>query len=243
MEVNDDLSKKSVKQLTQEGNVWDFEFNHQGTHLAASISPENLIDHKYMFRKIYMVDIAGKKIKLVSENEGKLGNYAFSPDGRSFAYTASLNINDHATSQLYVNKLDENKVINHTPQDFKGHIKWANWKNNKEIIYYSGEGVYPKLNLFSLEKEKHSVILDSEKVGFVFQVPKFTNDFKHFVFEASTPIDPENIYYWNGKEKINQITDINPQLKDKTLTKQEVISYKARDGVTIEKIVDVSVGL
>lgn len=234
MSLNADLSTSKPLQLTQGENVWDFEFNRQGSHLAASISPKNLIDQKYMFRKIYMLSINGKTKKQVSENEGKLGNYVFSPDGKHLAYTASLNINDHAISQLFVNTLEDNGIRNLTPANFKGHIEWGNWKNNKELFYYSGEGVYPKLNVVNLKNKKHKVILDSEKAGFVFQKPQFTKDLKHFVFEASTITDPENIYYWNGKDEAQKITDINPQLKGKTLAKQELISYKARDGVTLE---------
>ncbi len=106
-------------------NVWDFEFNPQGTHIAASISPRNLIDQRYMFRRIHLIELSSGNMKKITENEGKLGNYVFSPDGKNLAYTSALNINDHAVSQVFVVSLENNMLTNLTPEKFKGHVTWA----------------------------------------------------------------------------------------------------------------------
>ena len=103
-------------------NVWDFEFNTQGTHIAASISPKNLIDQQYMFRRIHLINITSGDMNQISENQGKLGNYVFSPDGKNLAYTAALTINDHSVSQVYIVSLDDKMIINLTPDKFKGHV-------------------------------------------------------------------------------------------------------------------------
>lgn len=223
-----------TSQLTEGMSVWDFEFNSQGTHIAASISPKNLIDQQYMFRRIHLIDISSGNKKKVSENQGKLGNYVFSPDGKNLAYTAALNINDHAVSQVYIVSLDGNNVTNLTPEKFKGHVNWVSWKNNKQVLYYSEEGVYPKLNLVPLNGGEREVFLDAKQSGIIFSTPEYTDDFNQFVFTGSTPDDYVNIYTWNGKDEINRITDINPQLEDKLLGKQDLIRYKARDGQEIE---------
>jgi len=233
-ELDQDMNYKSTRQLTENVNVWDFEFNRQGTYIAAGISPKNLIDQRYMFKRIHLIDLLSGNMEKISENEGKLGNYAFSPDGRHLAYTASLNINDHAVSQVFVLGLKERKLNNLTPEKFRGHISWAGWKDNENLVYFSGEGVYPKLSLVPVKGGKRKIILDSEKSGIIFSTPEYTADFSHFVFTGSTPADPGNIYYWDGKRDPGRITDINPQLRDKTLGVQEVIRYNARDGQEIE---------
>ena len=156
-EFDQNMVPKATRQLTEDVNVWDFEFNRQGTYIAAGISPKNLIDQRYMFKRIHLIDILSGDMKKISENEGKLGNYAFSPDGRHLAYTASLNINDHAVSQVFVLGLEERKIKNLTPEKFRGHINWVGWKNNKNLVYFSGEGVYPKLNLVPLKGGKRKV--------------------------------------------------------------------------------------
>jgi len=230
------------RQLTEGMNVWDFEFNAQGTEIAASISPKNLIDQQFMFRRIHLIDIGSGNMKKISENPGKLGNYAFSPDGKNLVYAAALTINDHAVSQVYNVSLDDGNITNLTPEKFRGHVTWVNWKNNKQVFYFSEEGVYPKLNLVPVKGGDREIMLDAAESGIIFDTPVFNDNFNLFVFTGSTRDDPENIYTWNGKEKINRITDINPQLEDKLLGKQELIRYKARDGQEIEGLLINPVG-
>ena len=231
-----------TRQITEGMNVWDFEYNPQGTHIAASISPKNLIDQQYMFRRLNLIDITSGDMSQVSENQGKLGNYVFSPDGKNLAYAAALTINDHAVSQVYIVSLEDKMLTNLTPEKFKGHVTWVNWKNNKQVFYFSEEGVYPKLNFVSLKGGKGEVLLDASESGIIFDTPEFNDDFNQFVFTGSTPDDYVNIYTWNGKDEINRITDINPQLEDKVLGKQEVIQYNARDGQEIEGLLMYPVG-
>jgi dipeptidyl aminopeptidase/acylaminoacyl peptidase len=223
-------------QLTENENVWDFEFNHRGTQIAASISPKNLIDHRYMFRRIYLIDIETGIKKKVSRNEGKLGSYAFSPDDQELVYTAALNINDHQVSQLYVTQLSTGKVRHLTPPDFNGHVSWADWKDNDEILFYSGEGVWSKLSIIPSEGGQREMILDAAHSGIEFGTPVFSDDFGIFVFSGSTSTDPVNIYTWDGKGALNQRTDINSDLEGVQLGKQEIFKFEARDGQEIEGI-------
>ena len=171
-----------------------------------------------------------------------MGNFVFSPNDKNLSYAAALNINDHAVSQVYTIDLEKQVVNNLTPPDFQGHVSWVNWKSNKEVMYYSGEGVWPKLSIVPLKGGKRKVILDSESSGIIFSTPEYTSDFKHFIFTRSTPKDPSNIYYWNVEGSLRRLTDINPFLADRTLGKQEIIKYKARDGAEIEGILIHPVG-
>jgi dipeptidyl aminopeptidase/acylaminoacyl peptidase len=224
----------SEKQLLKGAHVWDFEFSPDGSLLAFSTSEKNLIDHKYMFRKIKVLDLTTGEVVNDIGNIGKLGNYVFNEDGSKLAFTSALNINDHAVSQAFVYSINDEVTKNLTPVNFKGHISWVGWKNNKEILFYSGEGVYPKLSIISIKKGERNVILDSENNGIIFSKPLFTTNLKTFVFTGSTPTDPSNIYTWYGKDDLLKITDVNAELKNKTFGQQEVIRFKARDGMEIE---------
>ena len=241
-QFDQDWGQTEVRQLTKDVNTWDFEFNHQGTQIAATISPENLIDQQYMFRKIYLIDAGTGEMKKISENEGKLGNYAFSPDGSHLVYAAAINLNDHHVSQAFVADLKTGTVSNLTPDRFRGHVNWVNWKNDDHVLFYSGEGVYPKLSTVPVSGGKRNILLDASKSGIIFSAPCFTKDFESFVFTGSTPTDRINLYYWDGKHKLKKLSDINPALNGKILGKQEVITYSARDGVEIEGVLIHPVG-
>lgn len=229
-------------QLTEGVTAWDFEFSHRGDLIAASISPENLIDHRYMFRRIYLIDTGTGAMRQISRNDGKLGNYAFSPDDRHLAYAASLHLNDHAVSQAFVTGLDDGAVRNLTPDNFRGHVSWVGWKDNATVLYYAGEGVYPTLSQVPATGGKRKIILDSSKSGIIFDTPEYTADLETFVFTGSTPADPVNIYQWKGKGDPARITDINPILASLELGKQEVVKYHSRDGQEIEALLVYPVG-
>ncbi len=222
------------KQLTDQIHVWDFIFNESGTMLAFSGSAKNLIDYRYMFRTIYVLDVQSAKVINDVGNKGKPGNYAFSPNGEKLVYTSALNMNDHAVSQVFTYDLNNGERTNHTPAGFKGHYSWAEWKNNDELLCLSGEGVYPKLSLVNVKSSERSVVLDARENGIIFGIPHFTKDMKQIVFTGNTPVDPANIYAWNGADQPGRITDLNPQLSEVAFGEQEVIRYKARDGMEIE---------
>ncbi|MBS2099304.1 S9 family peptidase [Carboxylicivirga linearis] len=223
-----------LTQVTSSGNVWDFEFDKQGKQIAYSSSDLNLIDQKYMFRKLNIYNIESNSITHQLQNEGKLGHYSFSPDGTKLTYSAALNINDHSVSQAYIYDLNNQSTINITPNNYKGHISWADWKNNKELIYMGEEGVNNKLYSYSLKKEKRSLLLNSSNSSIIFSTPLFTSNFSTFVFTGTTPYDASNIYIWDGKKELTKATDINPILSERLLGEQEVIKYNARDGLEIE---------
>jgi len=223
------------KQLTSDMMCWDFEFNAQGTHIATSLSPKNLIDHRYAFRKVYLIDLESGQKRQVSQNEGKLGNYVFSPDGSKLAYAAALNINDHAVSQAFVCDLESGEVQNFTPEKYRGHVSWVHWSDDAHLLYLASEGVYPRLYRVKLKKQKRELLLDAAENGLIFGSPSFNAAQSTFVFSASTPYDRGNLYTWDGKAAtLEQLTDLNPVLKERSFGKQEVIRYTARDGMEIE---------
>jgi len=233
----------SAEQLTDSVAVWDLEFSPDGKTIAAAISPENLVDHRYMFKKIYLIDIAGKKRTRLTDNPGKLGNFSFSPDGKRLAYAAALERKDHAVSQAYVVEISTGKVKNLTPEKFRGHINWVGWKDRKTIIYRADEGVWSTLNTVNVKGTKRRTILHSKELGGVFYNPSYTDDFKDFALVITSPTIPGDVFYWRrGSKSPKRLTELNPWIKERELGKQNVIRYTARDGLEIEGVIVYPVG-
>ncbi len=224
----------SSKQILEGTHVWDFEFSPDGQWLAFTSSEKNLIDYRYMFRKLQILDLASAKVIKNVGNAGKLGNYVFNSDGSILAFASALNINDHAVSQSFTYSIKDEIVKNLTPENFKGHMSWVGWKNNKEILCYSGEGVYPKLSSIKIKNGKRTVLLDAKDQGIIFGQPLFTADQQQFIFTGSTPNDPSNIYSWRGEGQLQKLTNLNPLVAERSLGEQEIIRFQARDGLEIE---------
>ena len=226
-----------MKQLTEGVQVWDMVWNHAGTHIAAAISPENLVDHQYMFKKIYAIDIASGKREQISQNEGKIGNYTFSPDDSKLAYAAALDRSDHQISQAFMVDLKTGTLNNITTANYIGHITWVGWKNDNELFYHADEGVNTDLYSYNLKKGTRKLLLDGEAQGIVFSAPQYDSKAKHFVMGGNTPADYANLYLWKGKGELERITDANPLLQERTLAEQRIVKFKARDGWEIEGII------
>lgn len=231
-----DFKNITTEQIIIDAHIWDFEFSKNGKWLAYSSSEQNLIDQRYMFRKINIINMETKNVEHKVGNTGKLGNYIFNDDGTTLAFSSALNINDHAVSQAFTYSLQEEKVKNHTPEKFKGHISWVGWKNNNELLCYCEEGVYPNLSTIKLKNSKKEIILDSKETKVIFSKPLHNEGNKLFVFTGNTSYDPSNIYSWNGKGDLTKITNLNSNLSEIEFGEQEVFNFEARDGKEIEGI-------
>ncbi len=236
-----DLSKPGTKaeQLTKGKTVKAFTFNADGTSIALTATHKNLVDHTYMFKKIYLLDVKTKKMDLLLDKTRKLDEVSFSPDGKKLAYAAAFDIHDHAVSQVYVFDIAAGVEKNLTEKDFRGHVAWAKWKDDKTIIYYAGEGVQTTLSTVPATGGKRTVICNSKDIGVVFEDVTFSSDFKYAAFPGDSPEIPGDPYVLymakkKRKNKLTRLTVLNPWLADRKLGKQEIVNFKARDGLDIE---------
>jgi dipeptidyl aminopeptidase/acylaminoacyl peptidase len=227
--------KAEVKQLTKDITIKSFCFSPDGKTLAVAAIKKNLVDYDYAFKHIYLLDIASGKMEQLTQNPGKLGKFKFSPDGSKLVYTGAFDRKDHAVSQVYVVDIKTKQQKNLTIPDFRGHVSWATWKDNKTLLYSSGEGVNNTLSLVPAAGGNRKVIMNTKDTGYVYRSVTFSKDFKHAAFSAKSPNNPGEVFYWQpGPKKPVKITNLNPWLKKKKLGKQEKIVFKARDGLEIE---------
>ncbi len=230
------------RQLTEGLTVWDFELSPKGKTIALSASDKNLIDHRYAFRKIHLLDIESMELTLLVDVPGKLGNLAFSPDGSRLAYAAARERRDHAVSQAYVMAVSGGEPLNLTPPGFRGHVDWVGWKDSGTVVYHAGEGVWNTLSVVPASGGDREVILHSEETGVVVGTPTFTGDFGHAAMLGTAPDVPGDVYHWSPGSKPRRLTTLNPWLAERELARREVVRYPARDGREIEGILYYPVG-
>jgi len=222
------------EQLTDGVTIWSFEFSPDGKTIAAAVSPRNLVDDSYMFQRIHILDLATRTLTKVSDNPGKLGNFAFSPDGTRIACAAAFDRKDHAVSQAFVIPAGGGPALNLTPPKFRGHVSWVGWKDDKTVIFLAGEGVWPTLSEVTAAGGERKVVLNGKETGLIFGTPSPAADFKAFAFTANTPQIPGELYAWEPGKEMRRLTTLNPWLSDRLFGKQEVYRYKARDGWDVE---------
>ncbi|MCP5105444.1 MAG: S9 family peptidase, partial [bacterium] len=215
-------------------SVWDFVFSPDGQTIAAAVTPKNLVDHSYMFKRIHLLDIKSGKLEQLTENPGKLGNFFFSPDGSKLVYTGAFDRKDHAVSQVFVVDIKTKAQKNLTIPDFRGHVQWARWKDKKTVMYIAGEGVWPTLSEVPAAGGKRKVVLNAQKTGIIFRRIDFSKNLKHAAFVGSTPKIPGDLFYMAAGKKPVRLTTLNPWIAQRKLAAREIIRYNARDGWEIE---------
>jgi len=234
--------KTPAEQITQDVTIWDFEFSPDGEKIAVSTSEKNLIDYRYMFRKIFILDLKSKKLDQLTENEGKLGNYVFSPDGSMLVYAAALSRNDHQVSQVYVIPINGGESQNLTEPNFRGHVEWVAWKDASTVLYRAGEGMWTTFSTVPAKGGKRKIVLNSKDSGIIYGEPDLNSDSRFAAFTGSSPQNPSDLYYWKVDDKPKRLTTLNPWISEKKLGKQEIVRYKSRDGADIEGILIYPVG-
>jgi dipeptidyl aminopeptidase/acylaminoacyl peptidase len=88
------------KALEVQGSASELRWSPVGTDLAVAIAPNSLVDESYMSRRIAIVDADSGKVVARVENPGKLGQIAWSPDGKNVAYVAGADKNDPSAGRL-----------------------------------------------------------------------------------------------------------------------------------------------
>lgn len=233
-----DVGKTSLsgapQQLTRDITVWSFVFSPDGRTVALAASPRNLVDESYMFQKIHLLSLETKSSTQLSDNQGKLGNFAFSPDGALLAYAAASERKDHAVSQAYVISVNGGEARNLTPAKFRGHIRWVGWRDATTLLYGANEGMNTTISSVRVSGGERSIVLTSAQTGVVFDHPSFSDDMRLAAFVGSTPGYLGDLFAWTVGKEPERLTTINPWLSERQLGKQEIIKYKSRDGVEIE---------
>lgn len=222
------------RRMTEGINVWSFEFSPDGKSAAVAASKRNLVDESYMFQKIHLLDLESRTLTPAYDPAGKLGVFAFSPDGQFLAVAAAKDQKDHAVSQAYVVTLRGGGVRNLTPAAYRGHISWVGWKDRNSIRYRAGEGVTTVLATVKIDGTGREVLLTSATTGVVFNTPTFSSNGSRAAFLGATPAHPEELFLWSPGTPPRRITTTNPWLAERSLATQSVIRYKARDGLEIE---------
>jgi len=215
------------------GSASSFTWSSDGRRYAVALAPTPLIDDSYTSRDIYVVDTANARIQSKMGSVGKLGSFAFSPDGGRIAYIGSVNMNDPSQGRLYVASSSGGERRELVPE-YLGHVTSFLWENDDDVRWLGLRGVYTDW--------ARAPVYETEAPG---PAPS-SGPIIHFVNGnpgqdtvaaiADTPEHPPELYLLRDGAEPLRLTDSNPFLSERELSRQEAITYKARDGLEIEAI-------
>lgn len=217
-------STSSLSALPVEGHVSEVHWSPKkgDNRLLLVAAPNPSVDASLMYKRVHIVNTKGRVTASI-KNPGKLGHIAWSPDASKVALTAGVDINDPDNANLFVADSKTGSMKDLT-KDVKGRADDFAWNGNGSLRVAMSFGADSKLMEVSTSGALSEVEANPSR-----NYLKVANAGSNLVYVADSSTHPRELFL-NGK----RITNSNPWLKNKTLSKQELITYKTRDGLEIE---------
>ncbi len=222
--------------LEFEGFPSELHWAPQGTRLALAVAATPLIDDHYMKRKVTVIDADTSEIVARFDNPGKLGKIRWSPDARHLAFQSAEDLNDPHNGRLMVISAEGGDLhqIRLGEKD-EGDFDDLAWKDNDTILYLASEGVWTSMGEVRRDGSEQKTLIEPGHI--VLSALSLSKNGESAAMLSESSSHPFEVYAMSsGNSMPRRMTNSNPWLADMRFAKQEVVSYRARDGLELEGI-------
>ena len=174
-------------------------------------------------------------------NPGKLGQLAWSPDGKKLAMITGADKHDPKEGQVWIHPSSTSDWTKVSVAS-NAHVESMVWSDPTHIMFLRSIGVGSSMDgaAFHDDKKGESTVQwipfgDGHWRASANLSASSKGD--SYAYVVHTPGHPPEVY-WRGTDihGPRRLTDSNPWLKDMKFAKQEVIKYNAKDGLELEGI-------
>ncbi|MEX0661623.1 MAG: S9 family peptidase [Balneolaceae bacterium] len=214
-------------QIQVKGTVYLMKWSPDGSKLALSAAPSPGVDDSFMAQEVFVVDYRTREVDAEINNEGKLGQIEWSPDGQRLALRAGQDINDPIDGRILIAPADGGtpEIID---QSFEGKYEQINWTDDNEISFLASRGVGTALGTIQPDGSNKQYLIETDEHA----IGSFSrSDDGTVSFVASSPEYPAELFVLpsNQNAQPQKMTNHNEWLADVELGHQEVIRYTTRD--------------
>ena len=218
--------------LELKGSASLLSWSPAGNQLLLALAPTALVDDDYMARRLHVVDAESGAVVASLNNVGKLDSAAWSPDGRWIALVSGADVNDPAPGRLLVAAVAGGPLKDLLP-GYLGHVSAFAWRDTDTIVFIGDEGTETALGEVRRDGTGRRTVAPAG--GQILASLDLSRDAKTMAFVAQAPQHPGEMYLMRaGEPRPARVTNSNPWLAQVRLAKQEVVKFKARDGLDLE---------
>jgi dipeptidyl aminopeptidase/acylaminoacyl peptidase len=229
-----DETPASFRHLDLPGSAVLVSWSPDGSRLAVTLTPTALVDDDLMRRRVYIVDAASGRVLVDLENEGKLDEVRWSPDGRHVAFISGVDLHDPAAGRLVVVPATGGTLTDILP-GYEAHVRSMAWKDADTLYFIGDEGVETTFNEVGRDGTGRRVVIPGGGQILTAFEPSRANGAVAFL--AQTPRHPTEVYLLSaGENAPKRLTDSNPWLANMRFAPQEVVRFTARDGLELDGI-------
>lgn len=220
-----------ASQIALEGTASELNWSPDGAHLSVAVAPKNLIDHHYMYRRLHLIDASNHKIIWKLEAFGKLGKTFWAPDSAHIAFISGIDQHDPSAGRVFVVNVASSQVIKGFVS-YPGQVEDLAWKDANTLYFLGSIGTESEVAEWSFNSK--AISNRQTLKGLASSNFDLAGDGSLLAFTADSPSHPKELFTWNRKTDPVRVTKINPWLDSIAFGKQDVITYKARDGVEVQ---------
>lgn len=224
-----------TRMITSDRHAESVVWSPRGDKLAIAYAKSPLVDDHYMEQHLYITSADGKGGMKMVEHSGKQGEFCFSPDGSMLAFIAGADKNDPTAGRLFVVS-SEGGTPKQLNAGWNGMYEEIEWLNQDYIHFLGSQGTESVTGYISPDAKKHPKMMEEHTGLAINSFDAIPDGSVSYVAEKWNH-PPELFVALNEERSMKKLTDSNPWIADSiALAKQEVIRYKARDGLEIEGI-------
>jgi dipeptidyl aminopeptidase/acylaminoacyl peptidase len=205
-----------------------------GSRLMVISAPTPLVDDDLMMRRVHIVDAAGGKVIGKIDNPGKIGQVSWSPDGDTLAMVSAADVNDPAEGRLMVVPATGGSLRDLLPQ-YEAHVRGFAWKDAATLVYFADEGVESAIGEVRRDGSAPRTLVAPGEGPIVTALDRGRSGAIAII--AETPRHPSEVFLLSPVDGApRRLTEVNPWLATMRLAPQEVVTFKARDGLSLQGI-------
>jgi dipeptidyl aminopeptidase/acylaminoacyl peptidase len=250
-----DLPEPRPVKALGERSAWQFAWAPDGKSLVATVTDTPRTDDSYMKKRIEVLPLAGDgRPREVAGVVGKVDEVLWSRDGKTIAWRGGVDASDPTAGSIFAVEAAAPagaKPVNLTAQRPET-VRDLLWADGFAVVAVAVQGTRTSIVAHDLrDRGARRTLLDGK---LVFESGSASDDGTRFAFGGSTPDGPSEVYAAKtsiepksragadkstagaGSLETTRLTDLNPQLEGLPRGRQEVIRYKASDGMEIEGI-------
>ena len=218
--------------LASTQHILSLQFQPGSHNILVRAAPTSLVDDDLMRSQYQLLSHTGELLQAFN-SEGKLGQAAFSPDGKQLAFIGAQDKHDPSAGLLYLAEVNKEPIRELLP-NYAGHVQSISWRSNTELLYVGHLGVEAEVGLITSRNGKVNPLLKPGN-AIISQIiwPAGQSEGRVLLNDAT---HPNEAYSLNQRGRLSRLTDSNPLLKEISHPRQELFRHQARDGLMLEGV-------